>query len=240
MIKSMTAFARVQQSESFGTLTWELRSVNSRYLDINCRLPEDFRAHESRVRESITRRLQRGKVECALRFIPELAVETGIEVNAALVNGLGPLITGLLAVLLIGESMTGRQVAGAVIGLMGVIVLISGGSLTFWAAMRGSVGDLIVLGAVTLWGFYSVLGRRVMHQRSALSATAFSIYLGLPLLILAAVWELQVLPVTLHPELLLAVLYIGIAPTVIGFLAWNIGVRRLGPAGAMIFFNRPV
>jgi uncharacterized protein YicC (UPF0701 family) len=46
----MTAFARVQQSEKFGTLTWELRSVNSRYLDINCRMPEDFRAQEGRVR----------------------------------------------------------------------------------------------------------------------------------------------------------------------------------------------
>jgi len=88
MIKSMTAFARVQRSEKFGTLTWELRSVNSRYLDINCRLPEDFRAQESRVRECINKRLQRGKVECGLRFVPELALETGLEVNDALVKSL--------------------------------------------------------------------------------------------------------------------------------------------------------
>ena len=78
MIKSMTAFARVQHSDKYGTLTWELRSVNSRYLDINCRLPEDFRAQEGRVRECINRRLQRGKIECGLRFIPEQMAETGI------------------------------------------------------------------------------------------------------------------------------------------------------------------
>ena len=78
MVKSMTAFARVQKSEKFGTLTWELRSVNSRYLDINCRLPEDFRAQEGRVRECINNRLQRGKIECGLhiallrRFQPPL------------------------------------------------------------------------------------------------------------------------------------------------------------------------
>jgi len=88
MIKSMTAFARVQQSEKFGTLTWELRSVNSRYLDINCRMPEDFRAQEGRVRECINKRLQRGKIECGLRFIPEQVTETGIEVNEALVKSL--------------------------------------------------------------------------------------------------------------------------------------------------------
>ena len=88
MIKSMTAFARVQQSEKFGTLTWEVRSVNSRYLDINCRLPEDFRAQEGRVRECINKRLQRGKVECGLRFMPEQVTESGLEVNDALVKSL--------------------------------------------------------------------------------------------------------------------------------------------------------
>ena len=88
MLKSMTAFARVQQSESFGTLIWELRSVNSRFLDINCRLPEEFRAQEGRVRECINNRLQRGKVECALRYMPEQVTETGIRINEALVKSL--------------------------------------------------------------------------------------------------------------------------------------------------------
>ena len=88
MIKSMTAFARVQHSDNYGTLTWELRSVNSRYLDINCRLPEDFRAQEGRVRECINNRLQRGKIECGLRFIPEQMAETGIEINDRLVQSL--------------------------------------------------------------------------------------------------------------------------------------------------------
>ena len=88
MIKSMTAFARVQHSDRYGTLTWELRSVNSRYLDINCRLPEDFRAQEGRVRECINNRLQRGKIECGLRFTPEQLAETGIEINDRLVKSL--------------------------------------------------------------------------------------------------------------------------------------------------------
>jgi drug/metabolite transporter (DMT)-like permease len=133
--------------------------------------------------------------------------------------------------------MTGRQVTGAIVGLIGVIILISGGSLAFWSAVHSNVGDLIVLGAVTLWGLYSVLGRRVMCHRSALSATAFSAFLGLPLLLLATIWEIQTTSVNFRPELLLVVLYVGIFPTVIGFLAWNTAVRRLGPTGVMVFFN---
>jgi drug/metabolite transporter (DMT)-like permease len=144
-------------------------------------------------------------------------------VNATLVNGLGPLITGLLAALLIREPMSRRQITGAIVGLAGVV--------------QGNVGDLIVLGAVALWGLYSVLGRQVMRHRSALSATALSAFLGLPLLLLAAAWEVQTFPVVARPQLVLAVLYIGIAPTVIGFLSWNAGVRRLGSSGAMVFYN---
>jgi len=158
-------------------------------------------------------------------------------VNATLVNGLGPLITGLLAALLIREPMSKRQITGAIVGLAGVIGLISGGSLAFWQAVQGNVGDLIVLGAVALWGLYSVLGRQVMRHRSALSATAFSAFLGLPLLLLAAAWEVHSFPVVARPELVLAVLYIGIAPGVVGFLSWNAGVRRLGSSGAMVFYN---
>ncbi|MEJ2557866.1 MAG: DMT family transporter [Anaerolineae bacterium] len=166
-------------------------------------------------------------------------------VNATLMNGLGPLITGFLAALLIREPMSGRQVTGAIVGLIGVVSLISGGSFIFplggsatsWEAVGSSGGDLIVLAAVALWGLYSVLGRQVMRDRSALSATAFSAFLGLPLLLLAATWEVQAFPVALRPALILAVLYIGVAPTVIGFLAWNAGVRRLGASGAMMFYN---
>jgi drug/metabolite transporter (DMT)-like permease len=158
-------------------------------------------------------------------------------VNATLINGLGPLITGLVAPLLIQEPMSRRQAGGALIALAGVVSLISGGSLTFWREAKLNIGDLITLGAVALWALYSVLGRRVMHHRSALSATAFSAFLGLPLLLLAAVWEVQALPVQITPQLVLVILYIGVVPTVIGFLSWNAGVRRLGASGAMLFYN---
>lgn len=158
-------------------------------------------------------------------------------VNATLINGFGPLITGLLAALLIREPMSKRQLAGAIVGLAGVTILISEGSLAVWKTVRGNKGDLIVLGAVALWGLYSVLGRRAMRRRSTLSATALSTFLGLPILTFAAAVELKTFPIQARTEHLLAVLYIGIGPTVIGFLSWNAGVRRLGPSGAMVFYN---
>lgn len=158
-------------------------------------------------------------------------------VNSTLINGLGPLITGLLAALLIREPLTPRQLTAALLGLLGVIVVISNGEGTFWETFHGNLGDLLVLMALTLWGIYSVLGRKVMARRSAISTTALSMALALPLLIPAALVEQLSFPLRWRPEVALAVLYIGVAPTVLGFLAWNEGVRRLGPGGAMMFYN---
>jgi uncharacterized protein (TIGR00255 family) len=64
----MTAFARQELVKDWGTLTLELRSVNHRYLDVSLRLPEDFRNLESKIREKITAKLGRGKVDVSLRF----------------------------------------------------------------------------------------------------------------------------------------------------------------------------
>jgi drug/metabolite transporter (DMT)-like permease len=158
-------------------------------------------------------------------------------VNTTLIMGLGPLITGLLAGLLIHEPMSGQQIIGAIISFTGVAILLFEGSFAFWRQLRGNIGDVIVLGAATLFGLYSVLGRQVMRNRSPISTTAFSAFLGLPFLLLAATWEAQKIPIYLHFEVILALLFIGIGATFIGFLSWNAGVRRLGASGAMAFYN---
>ncbi|WP_109512205.1 YicC/YloC family endoribonuclease [Pseudomonas ovata] len=73
MVHSMTAFARVERAGAQGTLSWELRSVNHRYLEPHLRLPDAFRDLESAIREALRQGLSRGKVECTLRFAEESA-----------------------------------------------------------------------------------------------------------------------------------------------------------------------
>ena len=73
MVHSMTAFARVESAGPWGTLSWELRSVNHRYLEPHLRLPEAFRDLEGGVREALRQALARGKVECTLRLAEESA-----------------------------------------------------------------------------------------------------------------------------------------------------------------------
>ncbi len=70
MVRSMTAFARREAEYPYGSVSWELRSLNHRYLEISLRLPEELRAQEAAVRERINARLGRGKVDCSCRFQP--------------------------------------------------------------------------------------------------------------------------------------------------------------------------
>ncbi len=69
MIRSMTAFARQEQQEKWGRLVWEIRSVNHRYLEIATRLPDEFRVLEPKIKAEIANKLNRGKIECNLRFM---------------------------------------------------------------------------------------------------------------------------------------------------------------------------
>ena len=71
MVHSMTAFARTERAGTHGTQSWELRSVNHRYLEPQLRLPEAFRDLEGSVRDALRQGLSRGKVECTLRFTEE-------------------------------------------------------------------------------------------------------------------------------------------------------------------------
>ncbi len=69
---SMTAFARCESNESWGSLVWELRSVNHRYLEPGLRLPDTFRFLEPTLREQLRKQLTRGKVDCTLQFQPSV------------------------------------------------------------------------------------------------------------------------------------------------------------------------
>lgn len=88
MMLSMTAFSRQALEQEWGSLTWEIRSVNHRYLEVSVRLPESFRALENSVRESVRKRLNRGKVECQLRFQSEAKVSTQLHLNRDLIQRL--------------------------------------------------------------------------------------------------------------------------------------------------------
>lgn len=81
MIRSMTAFARQDTQEDWGTLTCEIRTVNHRYLEPSFRLPEALRELENSFREQLRKQLRRGKVDVAIRLQANESATQGFEID---------------------------------------------------------------------------------------------------------------------------------------------------------------
>lgn len=89
MIHSMTAYASRSEAAIAGQLSWELKSVNQRYLDLSPRLPEEFRVLEPAIRERFKQRFSRGKIEINLRYQPDPTAEAAtLELNEPLAASL--------------------------------------------------------------------------------------------------------------------------------------------------------
>ena len=97
MLHSMTGFARESAESAIGTLTWEIRAVNHRYLDVQFKLPEDLRPKEQVFRQQASSSLGRGKVECALYFRRAFDQDDEMQINTDLVELIGHRISDLTA-----------------------------------------------------------------------------------------------------------------------------------------------
>ena len=83
MAKSMTAFARVE----LNNISWEIRSVNQRYLDVSFRMPEPFRSTEITLKNSLRQLVHRGKIDCSL-WVSKEKSQTSLSVDDQLVASL--------------------------------------------------------------------------------------------------------------------------------------------------------
>lgn len=81
MLKSMTGFARVEHECEWGVLTWELRTVNHRYLEPHLKLPDMFRETEPKLRGLMRKYLSRGKLDCSLKWQASNAQQEGLVIN---------------------------------------------------------------------------------------------------------------------------------------------------------------
>ena len=153
--------------------------------------------------------------------------------NAALVMATNPLLTTLLASVLLGERPSLRHLIALPVAFFGVAVVITQGKP---ASMHISSGDLMMLGANASWALYNVLGRKFMPKGSVLSNTTWISAFGAMLLCLAALASgTHFGAVGTQASLALAAMAVG--GTVLAYLFWSIGILHLGAARTSIFLN---
>lgn len=159
-----------------------------------------------------------------------------IEANrASLIVALNPIMIMLSAGLLGMERLTGRRILGALIALAGVSLVLTRGD---YSALAGSIGlgEVLIFGCVFSWSAYTLIGRRLVGELSPLVVTTYSVLAGCAgLFLLASPYLGQAAQAPLN--VWLAIAYLGVFGTGLGFVWYYDGVKAIGPGRAGVFIN---
>ena len=172
-----------------------------------------------------------------------LALQSSTPINVTLVAGSMPAWMLLIGRLFFGARVTGKQVAGAALSVVGVLLVLSRGEWQQLLALRLVPGDLFMLLATVAWSLYSWLlaerkepeGIRNDWAAFLLAQVTFGVMWSGAFA--AGEWALSDPHIDWSWPLVAALLYVAIGPAVVAFRCWGTGVQRVGPSIASFFSN---
>ncbi len=174
-----------------------------------------------------------GHVTFQMGFI--LGLDRTLTGNAALLLSTSPVWVLVISSAAGRERLNPAVLGGVFTTLAGMAILITGGTQELGTAR---VGDLFVLGAAISWGVYTVFGRRMVRRRGALQMTAWTLWAGLPFVVLAGVPDLVRTDwSSVSPQAWFGVVYAGVFAIGIAYLLWYQGVRRIGQNRTSVYQN---
>ncbi|MGI6422547.1 MAG: DMT family transporter [Syntrophomonadaceae bacterium] len=157
--------------------------------------------------------------------------------TASIILALVPIAVLILAHLILKEAISGYNVAGILLSVLGIILLVWGGSFN-WSWQGYLLGNLLILGAVFSAAFYMVMARDLGKSLSSLQITGFQVLYGT--LIFAPFFfyylpQVQWAQVSLHSYG--AIVFLSLFCTIGGFLAYNYALTRIEASRASVFIN---
>ncbi|WP_209122246.1 DMT family transporter [Alkalihalobacillus sp. BA299] len=159
-------------------------------------------------------------------------------IKSSLFIASNPVLIVLLSGLFLKETITKRHIVGMSVALFGVVIIISNGRLLDLVKIGFEPIDFILLGAVISWALYSVLGKVVLGKYSAIVSTTYAVFFGTLFLLPFALYELTWSQIKGAPlGVWASLLHMSIFVTVISFIMYYQGIKKVGAAKASIFIN---
>ncbi|SHJ52767.1 Threonine/homoserine efflux transporter RhtA [Malonomonas rubra DSM 5091] len=158
--------------------------------------------------------------------------------RASLIIALNPVFITIASALIYREPLPKRRILGIFLSLSGAIIVITRGQpLTVFDSGIGR-GELLIFGCVISWTLYSIIGKTAMKGLSPLVSVCYSSIAGTILLFCAMLLQGDLAAVVNYPpKALIALLYLGMFGTVIGFLWYFQGIQIIGASRAAVFIN---
>jgi drug/metabolite transporter (DMT)-like permease len=175
-----------------------------------------------------------GGVFGALQFV---GLQLTTALNVSVMNSLGPLFIGAASAAMFGDRLTGGQLAGIVVSLVGVLAIITkldAGVLTHFSF---NTGDILILINMVLWAVYSASLRWRPKIHPASFTFMFCLISGISMLP-AFAWEHST-GFVLQPTVLTfsAIAFVTVFSTIVAFASWTRGVELIGPNRAGVFLH---
>jgi drug/metabolite transporter (DMT)-like permease len=137
-----------------------------------------------------------------------------------------------------GERLSGRQLAGVVVSVLGIALAFVEPGSSLWGGVRTLLGDGLLVLTALLGALYGVLAKRALARDHAVSVTAYAILFGAVLLTPAALAEGLVPAVgRLDGRLLALVVFLGVPGGAVAFLLWTWALRHLTPTQVAVYVN---
>jgi drug/metabolite transporter (DMT)-like permease len=168
-----------------------------------------------------------------------IALHYTTSINASLTQSSTPILIYLLSFIFLKEKLTKKQIIGAFLSLIGVLLIISSNSPQFFTSFSLNIGDMLMLIAVLSWSIYSLLIKQYANKLPSNTTFFVTITIGIVILTPFFIYEWNTMqePINWHLGSISAVFYIGIFASIIAFLSWNSGVVKLGASKAGVFLN---
>jgi len=158
--------------------------------------------------------------------------------RASMIIALNPVFITLISFLIHKEPIPLRRLSGIIVSLVGAIIVISHGDPGSILAEGIGRGELLIFGCVLSWTLYSIIGKTTMVGLSPLVAVCYSSVAGAILLFGIALWQGNLTAAVQYPlSAWLAITYLGVFGTVLGFLWYFQGIQIIGAPRAAIFIN---
>lgn len=161
------------------------------------------------------------------------ALDTTSPVNASVISAMNPAIIALAAVVVLGERIRRGGVLGIVISFVGVIIVVLLGGPSGASDLSIVPGDLLILGAISVWTAYVIISRRIQTP----PITATTVQVGLSALMLAPVMAIVGFQAQPSAEGWWGLALIIVFPSALAYLLWNVAVTQLGPSRTGVFLN---
>lgn len=177
-----------------------------------------------------------GMIGYHLLFFTSLKYTTAI--NSSIINAMNPIMTTIMAGILLKNRFPKMQIAGIILSFIGVILTITGADFDVLVNMTFNKGDIVMFGAMVCWAVYGVFSKMKGGGIPAFWLTYYSfvscMIFVFPLVLLEKPWTFAA---DIPASAWIAVLYMSVFASVIGYMMQQVAIKEIGPSRTSIFIN---